>query len=165
MMSYIEENLSTGETVRYKTGYHWIVLLWPLISGLTIGFVGTALLANGWLAARNGVSYPSVIVLGAIACLTAVALLAGGIVRRIATEVVVSNKRVLIKTGLFSRRSIEVLLTRVESVGMKQTLTGRILGYGTVVVNGIGGTREEFERIRHVDEFKRTVQAQLNEAS
>ena len=165
MMSYIEKNLSTEETVRYKTGCHWIVLLWPLIGGLTIGFVGIALLANGWLAVRKGVSYPGVIVVGAVACLTAVALLAGGIIRRIATEVVVSNKRVLIKTGLFSRRSIEVLLTRVEGVGMKQTLAGRILGYGTVVVNGIGGTREEFDRIRHANEFRRTVQGQLNEAS
>jgi uncharacterized membrane protein YdbT with pleckstrin-like domain len=164
-MSYIEKNLSAGETLRYKTGCHWIVLLWPLVGGLILGLAGLAMLANGWLAARQGVSYPGVIVVGALACLTAVALLAGGIIRRIATEVVVSNKRVLIKTGLFSRRSIEVLLTRVESVGMKQTLAGRILGYGTVVVNGIGGTREEFERIRHVDEFKRTVQAQLNEAS
>ena len=164
-MSYIEKNLSAGETLRYKTGCHWIVLLWPLLGGLILGVIGLAMLANGWLAARKGVSYPGVIVVGALACLTAVALLAGGIIRRIATEVVVSNKRVLIRTGLSSRRSIEVLLTRVESLGMKQTLAGRILGYGTVVVNGIGGTREEFERIRHVNEFKRTVQAQLNEAS
>jgi len=164
-MSYIEKNLSAGETLRFKTGCHWIVLLWPLLGGLILGLVGLAMLANGWLAARNGVSYPGVIVVGAIASLTAVTLPAGGIIRRIATEVVVSNKRVVIKTGLFSRRSIEVLLTRVESVGMKQTLAGRILGYGTVVVSGIGGTREEFERIRHVDEFRRTVQAQLNEAS
>jgi len=164
-MSYIEKNLSAGETLRYKTGCHWIVLLWPLLGGLILGVIGLAMLANGWLAARKGVFYPGVIVVGAIACLTAVALLAGGIIRRISTEVVVSNKRVVIKTGLFSRRSIEVLLTRVESVGMKQTLAGRILGYGTVVVSGIGGTREEFDRIRHVNEFKRTVQAQLNEAS
>jgi len=164
-MRYIEKNLSAGETLRYKTGCHWIVLLWPMVGGLILGLVGFAMLANGWLAARKGVSYPGVIVVGAIACLVAVALLAGGIIRRISTEVVVSNKRVLIKTGLFSRRSIEVLLTRVESVGMKRTLAGRILGYGTVVVNGIGGTREEFERIRHVNEFKQTVQAELNVAS
>ena len=164
-MSYVEKNLSAGETLRYKTGCHWIVLFWPLVGGLILGVVGLAMLANGWLAARKGVSYPGVIVVGAIACLTAVALLAGGIIRWLATQVVVSNKRVLIKTGLFSRRSIEVLLTRVESVGMKQTLAGRILGYGTVVVSGIGGTREEFDRIRHANEFKRTVQGQLNEAN
>jgi len=164
-MSYVEKNLSAGETLRYKTGCHWIVLFWPLVGGLILGVVGLAMLANGWLAARKGVSYPGVIVVGAIACLTAVALLAGGIIRWLATQVVVSNKRVLIKTGLFSRRSIEVLLTRVESLGMKQTLAGRILGYGTVVVNGIGGTREEFDRIRHANEFKRTVQGQLNEAN
>jgi len=164
-MSYFAKNLGPGEKVVYATACHWIVLVWPLFAGAVLGVVGLTLLANGWLAAQKGVSYPGAIVVGAIVSMVAVALVAGGIIRRVSTEVLVSNKRVLIKTGLFSRRSIEVLLTRVESVGIKQTLAGRILGYGTVVVSGIGGTREEFQRIRHAGEFKRNVLAQLNEAS
>lgn len=163
-MSYIEKNLSAGETLRYKTGCHWVVMLWPMIGGMTLGVVGIALFASGWFATGNGVSYPGAMVVGAVATTVAIALMAGGIIRRAFTEVVVSNKRVLIKTGWFSQRSIEVLLTRVESIGMKQTLAGRILGYGTVVVSGIGGTREEFQRIRHANEFKRNVQAVLNQA-
>lgn len=164
-MGYVEKNLTPDETLVYTTGCHWIVLLWPLVAGSVLGVVGLALFSSGWLATRNGVSYPGAIVVGAIACITATALMAGGIIRWISTEVAVSSQRVVIQSGWFSRRSVEVLLTRVESIGMKQTFAGRILGYGTVIVGGIGGTREEFERIRHANEFKRKVQALLNRAT
>jgi hypothetical protein len=72
------------------------------------------------------------------------------------------NKRVLIRTGLVSRRSVEVLLPKVESIGKNETLAGRILGYGTVVVRGTGGTCETFEKIREPKEFRRHVQSQLS---
>jgi uncharacterized membrane protein YdbT with pleckstrin-like domain len=163
-MGYIERNLAPGETVVYKTGCHWIVLLWPLGAGLILGSIGLVLFAGGWLATRNGGSYPGAIVEGSMALFAAAALVLGGIVRQMATEVAVSNQRVLIKTGLFSQRSVEILLARVESVGMKETFAGRILGYGTVMVRGTGGTSEEFERIRDAREFRRRVRCQLNEA-
>jgi len=70
----------------------------------------------------------------------------GGIIRRAATEVAVSNRRVLIKRGFFSRRSIEVLLPKVESIGVDEPLFGRMLGYGTVIVRGTVGTFEMFTK-------------------
>jgi uncharacterized membrane protein YdbT with pleckstrin-like domain len=82
--------------------------------------------------------------------------------QRAATEVAVSNKRVLIKTGLFSRRSVEVLLPKVESIGVNEPFVGRILGYGSVVVRGTGGTFETFDRIRQSNEFRREVQGQIS---
>ncbi len=161
-MSYIEKNLAPGETVVYRTGCHWIVMLWPLVAGLVLGFAGFALFAGGWLATRNGGSYYGAIVEGAIVLIAAAALIAGGVIRRVATEVAVSNQRVYLRTGLFSRRSVAVLLPRVESIGMKETLAGRILGYGTVLVKGTGGSCETFERICEPNEFRRQVQGQLN---
>lgn len=100
------------------------------------------------------------IVEGAIALGGAVALIGGGIIRRAATEVAVSNKRVLIKRSLLSRRSIEVLLPKVESVGVDESLFGRTLGYGTVIVRGTGGTFETFQKIAHPNELRRQVQQQ-----
>ena len=84
-----------------------------------------------------------------------------GIVRRNATEVAVSNKRVLIKTGVLARKSIEVLLGKVESIGVQESAMGRMLGYGSVVVRGTGGTFETFHNISHPDEFRRQVQGQI----
>ena len=50
----------------------------------------------------------------------------------------------LIKVGIVNRRSLEMLLSKVETVRVEQSVVGRILGYGTIVVTGTGGTNEPF---------------------
>jgi uncharacterized membrane protein YdbT with pleckstrin-like domain len=160
-MGYVERNLIPGETLVYKTGCHWIVMFWPLLGGLILGFFGFAFFAGGWLATRNGGRYQGAIVEGALALVGAAVLIGGGIIRRLATEVGVSNKRVLIKTGLFSRRSVEVLLPKVESIGVDESLFGRMLGYGSVIVRGTGGTFETFDKIARPNELRRQVQQQI----
>lgn len=156
-MGYLDKNLVPGETVVCKTGCHWIVMFWPLLGGLVLAFFGIALFAGGWLATRKGSSYQGAIVEGAIVLAGAVALIGGGIIRRAATEVAVSNRRVLIKRGFFSRRSIEVLLPKVESIGVDGSIFGRMRGYGTVIVRGTGGTFETFDKIAHPNELRRQV--------
>lgn len=164
-MGYVEKNLLPGEMVAYRTGCHWVVMFWPLIGGAVLGFVGFAFFAGGLMATRNGGRYEGAMVWGALALLGAVALIGGGIIRRFATEVAVSNQRVLIKTGLLSRRSVEVLLPKVESIGVNESLFGRMLGYGSVVVRGTGGTFETFDKIAQPNELRRQVQGQLANAA
>ena len=94
------------------------------------------------------------VIIGAV--LTAVAF-----VSRNATEMAVTNKRVIAKTGLADRRTIEILLSRVESIAVEEPPLGRILGYGTVIVRGIGGTPESFERIQNPLKFREQVQSQI----
>ncbi|MGC1291667.1 MAG: hypothetical protein WA855_10330, partial [Candidatus Acidiferrales bacterium] len=88
-MGYFERNLSPGETLAYRTGCHWVVMFWPIVGGALLGFVGFAFLAGGWMATRNGGRYEGAMVWGGLALLGAVALVAGGIIRRLATEVAV----------------------------------------------------------------------------
>ena len=163
-MGYIEKNLVPGETLAYRTGCHWVVMFWPLVGGALVGFVGFAFFAGGLMATRNGGRYEGAMVWGALTLLGAVALIGGGIVRRAATEVAVSNRRVLIKMGLLSRRSVEVLLPKVESIGVDESFLGRMLGYGRVTVRGTGGTFETFDKIAHPNELRRRVQEQLGHA-
>jgi uncharacterized membrane protein YdbT with pleckstrin-like domain len=75
--------------------------------------------------------------------------------------VAVSSKRVLIKSGFINRKSIEVLLPKIESIGVDESGLGRILGYGSVIVRGTGGTFETFDRIAHPNEFRQQVQQQI----
>lgn len=158
---YVDKNLAPGEILAYRTGCHWIVMFWPLLGGLVLGFFGFALFAGGWMATRNGGRYEGAMVWGGLALLFAASLIGGGIIRWLATEVGVSNRRVLIKTGLFSRRSTEVLLPKVESIWVSESLFSRILGYGTVVVRGTGGTSETFPEIAHPNRLRRQVQQQI----
>lgn len=79
------------------------------------------------------------------------------LVARATSEFAVTNRRVIIKVGLVSRKTVELKLDKVESIGVEQTIPGRILGYGTIVVRGTGGTNEAFRGIARPLEFRRAV--------
>jgi uncharacterized membrane protein YdbT with pleckstrin-like domain len=63
------------------------------------------------------------------------------------TELAVTNKRVIAKTGLVQRNTVEMFLSKVESVHVEQTVTGRVFNYGTVVISGTGIQSASFNRI------------------
>ncbi len=93
-----------------------------------------------------------------VCCVVAILM---GMVRRNATEMAVTNRRVVIKTGVVSRKTIEMLLNKVESVEVSETAFGRMLGYGTIVVIGTGGTPEPFHKVAHPLVFRSQVQQQI----
>ena len=77
------------------------------------------------------------------------------------SEFGVTNKRVLVKVGFIRRYSIELLLTKVEGIQVAQSILGRILRYGTIIVTGTGGGKEPFHKIDDPFEFRRQVQEQI----
>jgi uncharacterized membrane protein YdbT with pleckstrin-like domain len=81
-------------------------------------------------------------------------------IRKISTEMAVTNKRIIIKDGLISRRTIEMNLTKIENIGVDQGIIGRMLDFGTVTVVGTGGTREPFKCVVTPLAFRRAVQSQ-----
>src|SRR6266849_2983150 len=104
----------------------------------------------------------STMYLGAITCfLVGATLFCIGFIKRKTTEMAVTNKRVIVKTGLVDRRTTEILLSRIESVVVDEPALGRIFGYGTVTVRGTGGTPEVFEKIQHPLKFREQVQSQI----
>ena len=160
-MAYIEKNLVPGEKVLYKTRLHWIVLIWPVVVGLVLGSTGLVFVIGGCEASGKGNSYAGMIIVGLFFLVGAAILLAGGLIRNNSTEAAVSNKRVLIKTGFITRKSIEVLLLKIESIGVNESFVGRALGYGSVAIRGTGGTLETFGKIANPNEFRKQVQQQV----
>ena len=73
-------------------------------------------------------------------------------------EFAITNKRVVIKTGLISRKTVELNLNKIESVNVDQTIMGRIFGFGNITIIGIGGTHEFFLNIRKPLEFRKKFQ-------
>jgi uncharacterized membrane protein YdbT with pleckstrin-like domain len=78
--------------------------------------------------------------------------------KRWSDEFVITNKRVIIKTGIFSRKTFEMNLNKIESVNVDQSIFGRMLGYGTITIIGTGGTRESFPDIGNAVEFRKRFQ-------
>ena len=152
-MGYVDRNLVPGEAVEYRASLHWIVFAAPLVAALA----GVAAMIAGAAVGlgRSGID------LGVLALAIAAALALARWVVVHTSEFVVTNRRVLIKVGVFGRHSLELLLTKVEGIGVDQRLVGRLLGYGAIVVTGTGGTREAFERIARPLRFRTEVQSRV----
>lgn len=162
-MSYIEGNWVPGETVIYQTRLHWIVMLGHIIVGsLLLALPGVILLYYALTQRGTNSANSHVMEIGGVALLVCgIVVILVGMVRRNATEMAVTNRRVVIKTGLTSRKTIEMLLTKVESIEVNETALGRMLGYGAIVVIGTGGTPEPFQKVAHPLEFRSQVQQQI----
>jgi uncharacterized membrane protein YdbT with pleckstrin-like domain len=139
-MSYVAEVLQPGETLRFRTNIHWFVYLKALLALI----VGLALL--GWYYAEG----QSVFILlfgGVVFTLTAIVLAIPAWLRRFATEVAVTDRRVIYKTGLIQRHTIEINIDKVESADVDQSILGRIFGFGSITIRGTG---EGVEPLRNI---------------
>ena len=162
-MSYVGSNLVAGETVIYETRLHWIVMMGHMVIGLLLlGLPGVLLLIDA--LRQSGIDTGTLHIMegGGVALLVCgVVTILIGMVRRNATEMAVTNRRVVIKTGLASRKTIEMLLNKVESIEVSETAFGRMLGYGTILLIGTGGTTEPFHKVAQPLEFRSQVQQQI----
>ncbi len=129
-MSYVRKHLLEGESIAYETRLHWSVLIGPVVTALLFALTGGLLFV---LAARDGGQQTPVhqakLVAGAVLMLIAIVFIVRGVLQRNSTEMTVTNRRVFIKTGLAARRTIELLLSRIESIGVEESAMGRMIGF------------------------------------
>ena len=147
-MSYIDGNLLGGERVAYRTRLHWLLFMGPVISTVVV------LLPIAWFLNNGAWSRFTWIPLA-----LGLLILLATFIKRQSSDFAVTNKRVMIKVGVFSTRSVELLLSKIEAIAVNQSFIGRIFGYGDIVVTGSGGTREAFSHIQGPLEFRRAVQS------
>jgi membrane protein YdbS with pleckstrin-like domain len=142
-MRYVTRVLQPGETVVYATRLHPIIY-WRAILLLIFAII---LAAAAWYKLDD---QNLALAFGAVAALVAlVALLSAlrAFMRRASTELAVTDQRVIYKTGVLARHTLEMNRAKVESVTVDQTLLGRIFGHGTVTVRGIGSAFEPIPNI------------------
>ncbi|HTV88575.1 MAG TPA: PH domain-containing protein [Stellaceae bacterium] len=141
-MKYVERVLQPGETLVYRTSLHWLVYGRAVV--LLFLAIGSA------IGSADVGSAEAALALEALAALLALLAAVAGVhalVRRAATELAVTDRRVIYKAGVLQRHTLEMNRSKVETVGVDQSLLGRLLNYGTVVVRGTGGS---FEPIRFI---------------
>jgi uncharacterized membrane protein YdbT with pleckstrin-like domain len=102
---------------------HGVVLARPIVQALVLAFAGAVLLAQPWPLQLPGAV---LVVLAAFVCLRAVWAWER-------THVVVTTDKLLVLDGTLRRRSAAVRLRAIENLELEQSLTGRVLGYGTLV--------------------------------
>lgn len=148
-MGYVEDHLLPSEQVVHRAHLHKIVYLGPLFLAIVMMVVAFGAFTSG--------------IYGLAAAALALALipLIWAQIVYSSSEFAVTNKRVIIKVGFIQRRTLETLLSKVEGIEVNQGFLARMLDFGTIVVTGTGGTREQFANISAPLEFRRQVQAQV----
>lgn len=156
--SYVQATLGPNESIFYKTSVHWILFVrYAVLALLVFIFVAIpfAIAVQALLSSQ----------LGWFALPLPILILIPPAVQFATSELVVTNRRVLIKTGAINRQTLEMFISKVESVGVHQSFLGRFLDYGTVIIRGTGGSDEPFQLIAHPIHFRNAVQRMQSESS
>ena len=141
-MSYAARVLQPGETIVYEARIHWIVYLGGIVCVIAAVPLAIAAVVMDNDTLRLGLMGAAVLVLvlGLFQMLRAWLKVAG-------TEITVTSLRVIYKTGIISRNTLEMNLDKVESVLVQQSLLGRMIDYGTVIIRGVGTGLEPIRNI------------------
>jgi len=140
-MAYYAKVLQPDETVRYVGGLHWIIYRNAILFGIP------ALIAGAFSLTQPANQPPiALVVFGIFLLLAVISFLRAWLVKA-GTEIVVTDKRIIHKVGWIARHTEEMNITKVETVDVSQGVAGRILGFGTVLIRGIGGS---WEPLHHV---------------
>jgi len=142
-LAYVDSSLLPDEQIVYKPTLHWtifwqcwVIILIGIVSLIFQPIVGGLIIFVGLLVGlRKFIEYKT-------------------------SEFAVTTKRVIIKVGVFRRRTLELLLRQVEAISVEQTVLGRMLGFGSVTLTGTGGVREVFHNISSPLEFRRQIHSQ-----
>jgi uncharacterized membrane protein YdbT with pleckstrin-like domain len=151
-MSYLDDHLLAGERIVYRARLHWTIFLTSII----VVLLGIGL----WILLRT-IGEPSYSYAGLGLAGIGLLLAVGPAIRYVTSEFAVTDKRVLGKVGFIERESDETLLSKIEAIAVDQGIIGRMLGFGTLMITGTGGTQEVFSGIADPLEFRRQIQSQI----
>ena len=133
MSSYIEDALTPGESVVHVGR----ISLWSQAGTIALGFVLLPLFGVGiifWIVAW---------------------------IRSRSTELAITNKRVIAKFGFIRRRTVEINLGKIESIQVDQSVLGRMLDFGSLVISGAGNAQAPIPHIAAPMRFRQMfMQAQ-----
>lgn len=142
-MSYISSTLVDGEKVIYQGNISKWYLFWSI-------FFGFACLLGALYVLINTDSKVLLYILLALG----VALLIYSYITYISTELAFTNMRVIAKTGFIQRRTIEINIKKVEAVQVDQSIFGRILNFGSIMVSGAGEPQAPIKGISNPIKFR-----------
>lgn len=140
--------LQSGEEIRYRARIHLFLFLQPAI-----------LLGIGCMCYFDEVRITNY--LGVTLLFLGLVSLVQRVLIKIGSIYAVTNKRVILKTGVISRRTVELVLAKCEGIQVMQSVAGRIFGYGSIVVT-TGGATNCYYYVANPFRFKKAINEQIN---
>jgi membrane protein YdbS with pleckstrin-like domain len=151
-MLYVEQSLGPDEEIVHFGKFHWMYNVSAAMSIVT-GVVGTILVLFGAVHAYKELGYfpanlpsfeaikylhPGIRIFAFLVFVYGLLRFAQMMVTKATTEIAITNSRLIFKRGLIARQVGEMSIDRIEGVNVRQGILGRLLGYGRVMIRGMG---------------------------
>ena len=150
-MGYPDGLLAPDERLLLHRHPHWKMLFWPAVTFI----LGTALAGfAGGLAWRHTGDAVRTAVLIAVAVVWAALVLwrcAGPTIRWRSTHFIITDRRVLVRDGVFTHTGIDIPMNRIASVQFRHRLSERVFGTGTLIIDAASGDPLEYHDIPDVE--------------
>lgn len=153
MGNYVQSHLTKEEHVVFEAHYSWCIWILPVIAFL---FLSAPLL----LALQQETSYGETNDMGfpCAVFLLGVWILIYTFIRTQTDEFAITNQRLIIKTGVISRTTLELNLTKVETISVDQDIVSRLFDAGQVSIKGTGSTICNLKCIDAPFDFRKAFQ-------
>ncbi len=130
----------------YQARLHWILFLWPVML-LCLGvFLGLTIQQ-----------------LREVAIFFMVFALLWGLmvwVKYRCSSLTIKKTHIILRTGMLVRNTLDIPLSKIESIDIRQSLLGSMLHYGSLVITGTGGSRQLVDHLsrpltcrRHIEQL------------
>lgn len=141
--------ITNDSNVIYFTRLHWIIFFGPLL-GLFLVF---------------GLYYyiPQLSQISFFLGLIAVLWIMMTWVTYYFSSITIKKRQVILRMGLIVRQTVDIPLSKIETIDIKQSILGSILGYGALVITGTGGTRHLINFLHHPLTCRRYIEQMMNE--
>ncbi len=159
-MSYPERLLNDDESVIVDLHPHWWFLAPPTAAVVLAIGAGVATLVE----TDHGSTARTVATWGSIAVIAlSVMWLVVRYCRWLSTSFVITDHRVIFRSGVLAKHGVEIPLDRVQTVHFSQGIWERLVGAGDLVIESGGeGGVQHFTDIRQPDRVQRALHAQLS---
>ena len=157
-MGYVEDTLGSGETIEYDVSFHW---LWTF-SAYTIFVIMVAVALALYLLLSQTTSIETVepmikIISSLLTAFIGLVIFLYMMIKKWTTERVLTDIRFIQKKGWIVRHTEEIRIDRMEEVNLDQSLFGRILDYGDVLIAGVGTGEIMLKMIDSPIEFQKKL--------
>ena len=148
----VADQLQAGETIVFRAHPSRIGLVPPIALAIVVAVVGGLV----YQQTNNGVAAAVV----GVVVLAALLYVLAQLVRLRSNEYILTTHRLIEQYGILSKRSVDSYLSKINNVEHSQSLWGRLLGFGDVMVDTASKDGiTVFPRIAHPIEFKRAILA------
>jgi hypothetical protein len=147
--AYTAATLQPNERALHQTTIHWMALSGSVL-GATLSLI--VIVPIAMFASWRDFYWAWLLLL-----IPAGILLSAAVTVK-TSELVITDRRVLIKVGFIQRRTFEIFISKIESVAVYQSMFGRLFDYGTVEIRGTGGSSESFATIAAPLPFRDAIQ-------